>query len=262
MKRKVVVQWLIKANDDLKTSEILLKSEDIPTGAVCFHAQQAVEKFLKAYLTNIDVRTGKTHDIAKLLNMCIQHDKDFEYIVKANRLEKVEKISQGQTLAFLQELSEVVASSENCCLVVTLPASILERYDEEAERALHQLQKVLGRVEAVYTPVEGIELYEIIRKRLFEELGSEEVRKNVAQSYFDFYNRLGSDVPSEVREPEYREKIERAYPFHPELIDVLYERWGSFPTFQRTRGVLRLLAEIVGQTPTTEVVGLSLATKG
>ncbi|GBD39154.1 hypothetical protein HRbin37_01421 [bacterium HR37] len=89
MKRKVVVQWLIKANDDLKTSEILLKSEDIPTGAVCFHAQQAVEKFLKAYLTNIDVRTGKTHDIAKLLNMCIQHDKDFE---KLNR-EKLEKLT-------------------------------------------------------------------------------------------------------------------------------------------------------------------------
>jgi len=173
-------------------------------------------------------------------------DEILEYIVKANRLEKVEKITQGQTLAFLQELSEVVASSENCCLVVTLPASILERYDEEAERSLHQLQKVLGRVEAVYTPVEGIELYEIIRKRLFEELGSEEVRKNIAQSYFDLYNKLGSDVPSEVREPEYREKIERAYPFHPELIDVLYERWGSFPTFQRTRGVLRLLAEIVG----------------
>jgi hypothetical protein len=49
-----------------------------------------------------------------------------------------------------------------------------------------------------------------------------------------------------VRETAYREKIERAYPFHPEFIDVLYERWGSFPTFQRTRGVLRLLAQVIG----------------
>lgn len=172
-------------------------------------------------------------------------DEILEYIVKANRAEKLEKITQGQTLAFLQEISEVVASSENCSFVVTLPASILERYDEEAERAFLQLQKITGRVEAVYTPVEGSELYEVIRKRLFEDYGEEKIRKKVAQNCFDFYQKLGADVPSNVKEIEYRERIERAYPFHPELIDVLYERWGSYPTFQRTRGVLRLLAEVV-----------------
>ena len=173
-------------------------------------------------------------------------DELLEYIVKANRAEKLEKITHGQTLAFLQEISELVASTENCCLVTTLPASILERYDEEAEKALQQLQKVSGRVETVYTPVEGMELYEVIRKRLFEDAGDEKTRKQVAQTYFELYQKLGSDVPSETREVEYRESIERAYPFHPELIDVLYERWGSYPTFQRTRGVLRLLAEVVG----------------
>ena len=172
-------------------------------------------------------------------------DEILEYIVKANRAEKVEKITHGQTLAFLQEISEVAASSENWCLVITLPASILERYDEEAERSLQQLQKISGRVEAVYTPVEGVEIYEVIRKRLFEDFGDEKIRKKVAQNYFDLYQRLGADVPSEVKEIEYREHIEHAYPFHPELIDVLYERWGSYPTFQRTRGVLRLLAEVV-----------------
>jgi hypothetical protein len=172
-------------------------------------------------------------------------DEVLEYIVKANRAEKVEKITHGQTLAFLQEISEVAASSKNCCLVITLPASILEQYDEEAERALQQLQKISGRVEAVYTPVEGVEIYEVIRKRLFEDFGDEKTRKKVAQTYFDLYQKLGADVPSEVKEIEYRERIEHAYPFHPELIDVLYERWGSFPTFQRTRGVLRLLAEVV-----------------
>jgi len=173
-------------------------------------------------------------------------DELLEYIVKANRVEKVEKITQGQTLAFLQEISEVVASSGNCCLVITLPASILERYDEEAEKSLQQLQKISGRVETVYTPVEGIEIYEVIRKRLFEDFGDEKTMKKVAQHYFELYQKLGADVPSEVKEIEYRERIERAYPFHPELIDVLYERWGSYPTFQRTRGVLRLLAEVVG----------------
>ncbi len=181
-------------------------------------------------------------------------DELLEYIVKANRAEKVKRITHGQTLAFLQEISEVVASSENCCLVITLPASILEQYDEEAERALQQLQKISGRVEAVYTPVEGLELYEVIRKRLFEDIGEEKIRRKVAQHYFDFYQTLGADIPSEAREIGYREQIERAYPFHPELIDVLYERWGSFPTFQRTRGVLRLLAEIVADLYKNKIV--------
>ena len=181
-------------------------------------------------------------------------DEILEYIVKANRAEKAEKIMHGQTLAFLQELTEVVGSSENCCLVITLPASILERYDEEAEKALQQLQKISGRIEAIYTPVEGSEIYEVIRKRLFESLGEEKDRKKVAQAYFDLYQRLATDVPSEVKEVEYRERIEKAYPFHPELIDTLYDRWGSFPTFQRTRGVLRLLAEVVADLYKRKVV--------
>ncbi len=172
-------------------------------------------------------------------------DELLQYIVKSNQVEKVEKITQGQTLAFLQELSEAVATSEKAVLVLTLPASILEQYDEEAEKALAQLQKVSGRVESIYVPVEGLEIYEVIRKRLFENLGDPKVHRQIAEAYFRLYQELGSDAPAEVRETAYREKIERAYPFHPEFIDVLYERWGSFPTFQRTRGVLRLLAMIV-----------------
>ncbi len=181
-------------------------------------------------------------------------DEILEYIVKANRVEKEDKITHGQTLAFLQEISEIVASSHNCCLVITLPASILEKYDEEAEKALQQLQKISGRIESVYSPVEGLELYEIIRKRLFEDCGDEKIRKKVAQKFYDLYQNLGADVPSNVKELSYRENIERAYPFHPELIDVLYERWGSYPTFQRTRGVLRLLAEVVADLYKNKIV--------
>jgi len=173
-------------------------------------------------------------------------DELLQYIVKANRVEKMEKITQGQTLAFLQELSEAVATSEKSVLVLTLPASILEQYDEEAEKALIQLQKVSGRVESIYVPVEGAEIYEVIRKRLFENLGDPKIHRQIAEAYFRLYQGLGNDVPAEVRETAYREKLERAYPFHPEFIDVLYERWGSFPTFQRTRGVLRLLAQVIG----------------
>ena len=163
-------------------------------------------------------------------------DELVEYAVKAKDF--AEQIS-----AFSQEITEAAKTKDNCCLVCTLPSSA--PYGEAGERALNELQRIYGRVEAVYTPVEGVEIYEIIRKRLFDDLGEEKIRKEVAQSYFDLYQKLGTDVPSEVKEIEYRDRIEHAYPFHPELIDVLYEHWGSYSTFQRTRGVLRLLAEVV-----------------
>lgn len=55
------------------------------------------------------------------------------------------------------------------------------------------------------------------------------MHKEVGQSYFDLYQKLGSDALSEVREVEYRERIEHASPFPPELIDILYEFRGSYP---------------------------------
>jgi hypothetical protein len=159
-----------------------------------------------------------------------------EYVVRA-------KDFGDQVLAFLQELTEVVKVSPRCALVVTLPSSA--PYGEEGERALQHLQRIFGRVEAIYTPVEGEEVYEVIRRRLFEAPPDPGEARRVAETYWGLYQRLGDDVPREAREPAYREKLQKAYPFHPELIDVLFERWSTFPTFQRTRGVLRFLAEVV-----------------
>ncbi len=163
-------------------------------------------------------------------------DEVAEYVVKA-------KDFSEQVMAFFQELTETVKVLPQCVLVATLPSSA--PYGEEGERTLQQLQSIFGRVEAVYTPVEGEEVYEIIRRRLFEETPDPREARRVADSYWEIYQRLGDDVPREAREPAYRDKLRKAYPFHPELIDILFERWSTFSTFQRTRGVLRLLAEVV-----------------
>ena len=173
-------------------------------------------------------------------------DELLEYVVKKDRAEDLRDIEKGQTLAFIQELTEAVAGAPNTALVLTLPASAFEQYDEQAEKSLIQLAKVSGREETIFTPVEGSEIYEVVRKRLFQNIGGEKVHKEVAQWFFSLYNELDDAVPTQVRNTEYRERLERAYPFHPELIDALYHKWGSFPTFQRTRGVLRLMAEALG----------------
>jgi hypothetical protein len=173
-------------------------------------------------------------------------DELLEYVAKASGVTVGEGTLKGQIVnAFIQELTDAVASLDNCVLVISLPSSTLE-YDEVAVQALMKLQKVSGRRETIYTPVEGIEVYEIIRKRLFEDIGDIEGHKLVADEYFNLYQSLGEDIPSEAREVQYRDKIKKSYPFHPELIDTLLERWGTITTFQRTRGVLRLLAEVIG----------------
>jgi len=189
---------------------------------------------------------------AKILKMLekagtslILMDELMEYVVKKDRAEEIQNMVMGQTLAFLQELTEAVATTKTSVLVITLPAST-QVYDTRAIQSLNKLQTVAGRVESIVQPVEGVEIYEVIRKRLFENLGSPKEHAKVAQKFFSLYHELGESVPAEFKTTEYRDKIEKAYPFHPELIDVLYERWGSYPTFQRTRGVLRLLALVLG----------------
>lgn len=178
------------------------------------------------------------HQLLSTQPTLILMDEIAEYAVKARDF-------RDQLVAFCQELSETVKVLPQVVLVVTLPSSA--PYGEEGQRALQELQQVFGRVETIKTPVEGEEIYEVIRRRLFENPGDPQQVRRTAEEFFQMYQRLGEDVPREVREPAYRDRMRKAYPFHPELIDILFERWSTFPEFQRTRGVLRLLAQVVRQ---------------
>ena len=172
-------------------------------------------------------------------------DELLAYLLKAGGIKVEESTLRGNTLIFLQELSIAVANCPTACMIATLTSQLAEYMDEGGERAYESLEKVLGRVEKVRQTVVGAEIYEIIRRRLFENLGDPADHRAAAEAYWQVYRRLGEDVPSGCREPSYRDEMIRAYPFHPELISVLYERWGTIPEFQRTRGVLRLLADVI-----------------
>jgi HEPN domain-containing protein len=67
--REAVRQWLVKAQSDWDTVEILVESKRCPTDTVCFHCQQFVEKLLKAILTQNDVEAPKTHDLRRLIQL-------------------------------------------------------------------------------------------------------------------------------------------------------------------------------------------------
>ncbi len=177
--------------------------------------------------------------------LLILMDEILEYVAKAAGItldSKEIKVGEtnlaAQTIAFMQELTETIKSLEKALLVITLPSSVMEYPDEEkAEALLSKLQKVAGRVEKIYPPVSGDEIYEVIRRRLFSKV-DEISAKEIVNEFIEYYEREGIVI----EKAEYREKMLRSYPFHPEIIDVFHRRWGSLPTFQRTRGVLRILS--------------------
>ncbi|MEM2203699.1 MAG: DUF499 domain-containing protein [Sulfolobales archaeon] len=188
--------------------------------------------------------TEKLRDLLeKHQPVLILMDEILTYTTKAAGIRVGESNLAAQVLVFMHELTRAVSSLDKCLLVLTLPSSLLERYDESAEMLFQQLQKVAGRMEKVYAPVKDEEVASVIRARLFSSVDEKEAEK-VIDEFLDYAEREGL-LPRGLERSEYKKRFLKSYPFQPEVIEVLYTRWGSFPTFQRTRGVLRLLSLVV-----------------
>ena len=208
------------------------------------------EELEKQLTGRVEITKGKVSPgEEKLIKIISNHspvliliDELLEYATKAAGIKIGDSNLASQTLAFVQELTGAVASAGNSALVLTLPSSVLEHYDENAERMFGQLQKITGRTERIYAPVADDEIEHVIRKRLFSMV-DETQAKDIVDKFIDHAKNEGLLLGDEVT--SYREKFITSYPFKPEVIDVLYKKWGSFPTFQRTRGILRLLSLVV-----------------
>lgn len=186
----------------------------------------------------------------KVLEQCkpclILIDELADYCVSASAVKVEASNLSDQTVSFMQELTEAVTGTDNCVLIATLPASAQELAASPiSSQILTALENRITRVGANMKPVEDDEIFEVVRRRLFEDLGSEDEIEKVISSYSVLYQSLLSEIPSYALKSEYRDKLKKSYPFHPELIDMFRLRWASNPFFQRTRGVLRILAAIV-----------------
>jgi len=169
-------------------------------------------------------------------------DELHEYITKAAGLRVGDSNLASQTLAFIQELTGAVKTLDQVIMFASIPSSNPYR-DEKSEELLQALQSIIGRMEKIYTPVRDEEIDQVIRRRLFNQVDEKEARK-VIEEFLD-YAEKEKILPEGVDKSDYRDKFLKSYPFLPEVIDVFYKRWGSFPLFHRTRGVLRLLSLVV-----------------
>jgi hypothetical protein len=209
---------------------------------------EEIEKQLTGEVEKLKGKTSPGREkLREILNahqpLLILMDEVLQYTTKASGVKVGDSNLASQVLAFIQEFTGTVKTLDKTFLILTLPSSVLEHYDENAEKLFQQLQKIVGRMEKVYTPVAEEEISNIIRRRLFSSIDEKETR-NAIEEFLDFAEKE-KILPESVEKLNYREKFIKSFPFQPEVIDILYKRWGSYPTFQRTRGVLRLLALVI-----------------
>ncbi|MBI5907809.1 MAG: ATP-binding protein [Burkholderiales bacterium] len=185
-----------------------------------------------------------------------------EWVAYARQLHDQSDLPAGgfeTQFTFAQVLTESAKLAKNCLLVISLPASDtsgsphtqaddVEVGGTRGREALDRLRNVVGRVESSWRPATAEEGFEIVRRRLFKPLTDPVQFKDrdvVARAFADFYHTQQAEFPPECRESEYEQRIKAAYPIHPEIFDRLYTDWSTLVKFQRTRGVLRLMAAVI-----------------
>jgi hypothetical protein len=148
---------------------------------------------------------------------------------------------------FAQTLTEAVQQVDNCLLLVSIPASDIEIGGEKGREAQARLVNIVRRVSALWQPAGEDESFEIVRRRLFEPMTESQIKKRdaVVRAFVDYYRSRAAEFPTGSGEADYRRRMELAYPIHPEFFDRLYKDWSTLENFQRTRGVLRLMASVI-----------------
>lgn len=173
-----------------------------------------------------------------------------ELVAYAKKLWKVDGLPAGSfdnLISFVQEITEAARASQNSLVVASIPESNIEIGEEGSggQQALAAIEHTFGRMEAIWKPVAANEGFEIVRRRLFLDCKDETTRDQVCQAFSRLYQENSSDFPTNAKEVDYYERLRSCYPIHPEIFDRLYEDWATIERFQKTRGVLRLMAAVV-----------------
>lgn len=171
-----------------------------------------------------------------------------ELVAYIRQFEDGKTLSGGtfdSNLSFLQALTEALKGAPTSVLLASLPESEKEAGSSRGIRALAAVEHHFGRVQALWKPVATEESFEIVRRRLFSNVGDKAAMSDVCRAFANHYIEHRDEFPHETQQGDYLRRLEQAYPIHPEVFDRLYEDWSTLETFQRTRGVLKLMATVI-----------------
>ena len=175
-------------------------------------------------------------------------DELLEYLISAGGVRVEQTTLRDETLSFLKRLTVAVGNVDNAALVFSLQSS--RRESLEYMSLLQTVEHLAARKDQRREPVEGNEILNVIQRRLLAKEPRKDAAERAAETYRDNFTQMRrayaqSDSERQQAEEEgmvLRDRIRSSYPFHPDLIDMMRERWAAIPDFQRTRGALRFLA--------------------
>lgn len=155
--------------------------------------------------------------------------------------------------SFIQNLTVAMTGTTHCAAVISLPRSQVEMTPKDIEWQ-ERITKVVRRVAKDLIANDETEISEVVRRRLFEDIGKESIRKSVAKEYADWCFERRAQLPPEwtavdtsVTETKARDflrkRFEACYPFHPATLSVFQRKWQALPQYQQTRGTLAMFAQ-------------------
>lgn len=159
--------------------------------------------------------------------------------------------------AFIQNLTVAMTGSTHGAAVISLPRSQVEMTEWDL-RWQERITKVVRRVAKDLIANDETEISEVIRRRLFQELGSERIRKNVARAFSRWCFERRAQLPPEWTSVDtasteqkalelLQGRFETCYPFHPATLSVFQRKWQALPQYQQTRGTLAMLAQWISR---------------
>lgn len=171
-----------------------------------------------------------------------------ELVSYYRQFEEGKRLSGGtyeSNISFIQQLTEALSAVPNAMLLASLPESEREAGGPRGEVSLAALSYYFNRVQALWKPVTSKESFQIVRRRMFEEIKDQAAADQVCQAFMDMYVQGGETFPSDTQMSDYLARMREEYPIHPEVFDRLYADWSSLDNFQRTRGVLKFMAKAI-----------------
>ena len=141
---------------------------------------------------------------------------------------------------FFQGLTQAVVSVDQTAIVASLISADIVAHDPIATQVLDAVGNIFQRVRESVAPISREDISELFRRRLFERVPDEKIRSAVAKHLVAARQKL--PIRDADKDQEAYEELVKSYPFHPDLIDVFYQKWTQLSQFQRTRGVLRTFA--------------------
>lgn len=170
-----------------------------------------------------------------------------ELVAYAKKLYGIQGLPAGSfdnLISFIQELTEAARASRRSMVVASLPESEIEVGGDAGQQVLTQIEHTFGRMESIWKPVAANESFEVVRRRLFLPCQDEAARDAICAAFSEMYRTHGNDFPVEAKDVSYRQEMVNCYPIHPEFFHFLYDEWATIERFQKTRGVLRLMAGV------------------